>query len=75
VQLERDLWSKLNLTWSLFFLLLGAINLYVARNFSEAFWVDFKLFGVIGLTIVFAVAQGLWLASKAPPDEPSKPSP
>jgi intracellular septation protein len=74
VQLERELWRKLNVAWALFFLLLGTINLYVARNFSEAVWVDFKMFGVIGLTLVFALGQGLWLASKAPPDEPSGPS-
>lgn len=74
VQLERDLWRKLNVAWALFFLLLGTVNLYVARNFSEAIWVDFKLFGVIGLTLVFALGQGLWLASKAPSDEPRGPS-
>jgi intracellular septation protein len=69
VQLERALWRKLNWAWTVFFLLLGAVNLYVARNFSENFWVDFKLFGVLGLTFVFALLQGLWLASKAPPDD------
>lgn len=75
VQLARELWRKLNVAWALFFLLLGTVNLYVARNFSEAIWVDFKLFGVIGLTLVFALGQGLWLASKTPSDESGESSP
>ena len=43
----------------------GALNLYVAFHFSESTWVNFKLFGLSGLTIVFALLQGLWLARKA----------
>ena len=66
VQLDRALWRRLNIAWALFFLVLGAINLYVAYHFSENVWVNFKLFGVLGLTLVFALAQGLWLASKLP---------
>lgn len=66
VQLDRALWRRLNVAWALFFLVLGAINLYVAYSFSESFWVNFKLFGVLGLTLIFALAQGLWLASKLP---------
>jgi intracellular septation protein len=68
VQLERPLWRKLNWAWTFFFLLLGGVNLYVAKNFSENFWVDFKLFGILGLTFAFALLQGVWLASKMPPD-------
>ncbi len=66
LQLEPSLWRALNWAWSVFFLALGAINLYVAYNFPEAVWVNFKLFGVLGLTIVFALVQGFWLASKTP---------
>lgn len=66
VQLDRALWRRLNVAWALFFLVLGAINLYVAYSFSESFWVNFKLFGVLGLTLIFALVQGLWLASKLP---------
>ena len=66
VQLERPLWRKLNVAWATFFTIVGALNLYVAYRFSEDFWVNFKLFGVLGLTLVFALAQGVWLASKMP---------
>lgn len=66
VTLERPLWLRLNSMWSLFFLVLGAINLYVMFNFSLDAWAKFKVFGVLGLTLVFALAQGAWLASKLP---------
>lgn len=65
VTLERALWRRLSWAWIVFFLALGAINLYVAHNFPENVWVNFKLFGMLGLTLVFALAQGFWLASKA----------
>jgi intracellular septation protein len=48
-----------------FFLACGALNLYVAFNFPEATWVNFKLFGLTGLTLAFALAQGFWIARKA----------
>jgi intracellular septation protein len=66
VTLERPLWLRLNSIWAGFFLLLGAINLYVMFNFSTDVWAKFKVFGVLGLTLVFALLQGLWLASKLP---------
>ena len=69
VQLERALWRKLNVAWATFFLNVGAINLYVAYAFSTDVWVNFKLFGVLGLTLVFALLQGVWLAAKMPAEE------
>ncbi len=68
IQLETPIWRRLNWAWIGFFAALGAINLYVAYNFSEATWVNFKLYGMIGLTAVFAIGQGLWLANKMPPE-------
>lgn len=73
VQLEAALWRTLNWAWIVFFSALGAINLYVAYNFSEAVWVNFKLFGMLGLTAVFALAQAFWLASKMPPETTTSP--
>jgi intracellular septation protein len=73
LQLEPTLWRRLNWAWGLFFLALGAINLYVAYNYPETVWVNFKLFGVLGLTIVFALVQGFWLASKMPQSAESNP--
>lgn len=69
VQLDRSSWRTLNWLWVGFFATLGAVNLYVVYNFSEAAWVNFKLYGMIGLTVVFAVLQTLWLASKMPAED------
>ena len=69
-QLERAAWRTLNWIWIGFFTVLGAINLYVALNFSEAFWVSFKLYGLLGLTAVFAFGQAFWLSSKLPAEDP-----
>lgn len=63
-------WRRLNAAWATFFFILGGINLYVAYNFSEQTWVNFKLFGFMGLTLLFVVAQGFYLARHMPPEEP-----
>ncbi len=70
--LERPVWIKLNLMWVAFFFAMGALNLYVAFSFDESTWVNFKLFGMLGLTMVFALLQGVWLSSKLPADETQK---
>lgn len=59
------LWNRLNMMWVWFFIFCGALNLYVAFNYSESTWVNFKLFGLMGLTLVFALLQGVWLTRKA----------
>ena len=56
------IWRPLNMSWVIFFLLLGAVNLYVAFNFSEQTWVNFKMFGILGLSFLFAIGQSLFLA-------------
>ncbi len=70
--LERPVWIKLNLMWVVLFFVMGALNLYVAFSFEESTWVNFKLFGMLGLTMVFALLQGVWLSSKMPADEAQK---
>ena len=60
-ELSRDQWARLNQIWVVFFIVIGGVNLYVAFNFSEAFWVKFKLFGMLGLTLVFVIIQSIWL--------------
>ena len=57
-------WGRLNLVWVVFFATMGIANIYVAYNFSEEFWVNFKVFGLLALTFLFMLAQGLWLATK-----------
>ncbi|MGH8495797.1 MAG: septation protein A [Gammaproteobacteria bacterium] len=65
VHLEAAQWRKLNLMWVVFFAVLGTLNLYVVYEFDKNTWVNFKLFGLLGLTLAFAMLQGLWLARKA----------
>jgi len=62
LSLPDVIWTRLNLSWVAFFVLMGAINLYVAYNYSESTWVSFKLFGGIGLMVAFVVVQGLMLS-------------
>ena len=57
-------WRRLNLVWVVFFAVMGFANIYVAYNFSEKFWVNFKVFGLLALTFVFMLAQGFWLMTK-----------
>ncbi len=65
IQLPNKVWGRLNMAWILFFIASGVANLYVAFNFSEATWVNFKLFGMLGLTLVFVIAQSIYLARHA----------
>jgi intracellular septation protein len=62
VTLPDPVWRRLNFSWIGFFVFMGFANLYVAYTFSEENWVRFKLFGGLGLTFAFALAQGLLLA-------------
>lgn len=62
LQLPTVVWKKLNLSWVLFFTLLGFINLYVVHYFSTDTWVYFKLFGILGLMLVFLILQALFVA-------------
>ncbi|CAK0760892.1 putative intracellular septation protein A [Gammaproteobacteria bacterium] len=66
VRLPSTIWTRLNLAWVFFFLLSGSGNLYVAYHFSEATWVNFKLFGMMGLTIVFIIIQTAYISRYLP---------
>ncbi|MEO0421018.1 MAG: septation protein A [Pseudomonadota bacterium] len=66
IELPDAIWRQLNTAWVVFFVVLGGLNLLVVYNFSEATWVNFKLFGTLGLTLVFMVLQGLWLQRHLP---------
>lgn len=62
VQLPDPVWARLNWSWVAFFAFMGALNLYVAFNYSTDLWVNFKLFGGMGLMLAFVVIQALFLA-------------
>ena len=61
IELPQKIWTHLNNIWGVFFLILGAINLFVAYKFSTNIWVDFKLFGMLGITVVFVIGQAIFL--------------
>lgn len=62
MSLPDGIWRRVNLSWVVFFLTMGLLNLYVAFNFSTDSWVNFKLFGSMGLMLVFIVVQSLMLS-------------
>ena len=62
IDLPDPVWTRLNLAWAAFFAAMGLINLYIAFNFSTSIWVNFKLFGFMGLMIAFVVAQTMFLS-------------
>jgi intracellular septation protein len=73
LHLPNDAWRTLTTRYSVFFLALAILNLIVWRNFSEPTWVGFKVFGTIGLTLLFSLAQAPFIArhqiesDKSPP--------
>jgi intracellular septation protein len=72
ISVPAAIWLRLNLSWASFFLLLGAANLYVVYHFDTDTWVNFKLFGMMGLTLAFMVVQAFYLARhiQTEPDGP-----
>ena len=60
--LPEPVWDKVNLSWIGFFLVMGALNLIVAFNFPTDTWVNFKLFGGMGLMLLFVIGQGMLLS-------------
>ena len=61
VHLPPPIWRRLNTSWVVFFFAMGLLNLYVVYNFDTDTWVNFKLFGLMGLTLLFVIGQGLYL--------------
>ncbi len=61
IQAPRPVWVRLSWAWILFFIGIGLLNLYVAFNFSEETWVNFKLFGMLGITFAFVIGQAFYL--------------
>jgi intracellular septation protein len=79
IVLQEPAWDRLNTMWASFFVFAGAINLYVAfsGHFTESQWVDFKVFGLMGLMLVFVLGQSVWLSRhmQAQPEPDSVPPP
>lgn len=73
ISLPTAVWHRLTAAWTVFFVLMGFLNVYVAYNFSTDTWVNFKLFGGIGLTLLFVFIQALYLAKHMDETALSKP--
>jgi intracellular septation protein len=69
LQLPEPVWARLSLAWVAFFAAMGVINLWVAYNFSTDTWVNFKLFGGIGLMLLFTLGQGLYISKHLPEED------
>ncbi len=85
VVLPKPIWNRLNWSWAIFFIIVGFINIYVAFYYGldldeksrEEIWVNFKLFGVMGLTFTFVLAQAFYMTrhiEEEPAEEPSNPT-
>ena len=62
IEVPAVVWERLNYSWAAFFAIVGGVNLYVAYRFNTDVWVNFKLFGLLGLMVLFVIIQGLMLA-------------
>lgn len=71
--LPKLAWTKLNYSWASFFIISGALNLFIAFSgyFTESQWVNFKVFGSLVLLVIFVVIQSLWLG-KYMKDQPNQ---
>lgn len=72
LSVDDTIWNKLNISWAIFFICMGFVNLYVFKNYDEDTWVNFKLFGLMGLTLVFIIAQGFYLSRYIEEDNTEK---
>lgn len=72
IQLPDPVWKHLNWGWTGFFAVMGALNLWVAFHFDTDTWVNFKLFGGMGLMIVFVIAQAIYLSRHVKEEEAVK---
>lgn len=68
IELPKQIWLHLNMGWTTFFITMGALNIYVAYSYPEETWVNFKLFGMLGLTLLFVLAQGFYIGRYINPE-------
>jgi intracellular septation protein len=68
LELPPRVWHRLNFAWVAFFATMGLLNIWVAYAFATDVWVNFKLFGGIGLMLLFSLAQGLYISRHLPPE-------
>ena len=69
IKLPDTAWLKLTYAWILFCLALAALNLYIAEFWSQEAWVNFKVFGILGITLVFTIGTGVYMYRHASEEE------
>lgn len=69
IEVPSTIWTRLNLSWGVFFIALGFLNVYIFKHYDEETWVGFKVYGMLGLTFVFVVLQGIYLSRYITEDE------
>lgn len=67
LNVSQRAWAMLNLGWTAWFAVLAFANLYIAWNFAEATWVNFKVFGITVAMLLFMIPQVIWLSGKTSP--------
>jgi intracellular septation protein len=72
ISLPENIWKQLNFIWALFFATMGFANIYVVYHYNTNIWVNFKLFGILGLTVIFVVIQAIYLSRHIKVDKPKK---
>lgn len=72
VNLAKKIWSRLNLAWTVYFILMGALNIYVAYHYDTNAWVNFKLFGGAGFMLLFVFIQAMYLTRHAIEEQPAE---
>ncbi|NDG16062.1 MAG: septation protein A, partial [Betaproteobacteria bacterium] len=75
LNLPDPVWQKLLWSWAVFFLAKGGLNLWVAFHFDTDTWVNYKLFGSMGLMLLFVLGQGVYLSRHIQPDNEPAPTP
>ncbi len=74
-ELSREQLVKLNLMWVVFFIFAGGLNIYVAYSFSQQVWVNFKVFGLLALTLIFVIIQAVWMTAASHKDDSAAKNP
>ncbi len=69
--LPTHIWNQLNVAWALFFLACGLLNIYVAFWLPQNIWVNFKVFGITGLTLLFTIVSVVYIARYLPKEDKS----
>lgn len=69
ISLPDEVWNKINLAWVGFFVTCAIVNVYIAFNLPLDVWVNFKVFGLLGITFIYTLATGIYIYRHLPKDE------